>query len=421
MNQNIASVSDLVHGVKSILESEYRTLAVVGEITNISKTVAGHVYFTLSDENAQVSCAFFRGDVMRSSHMRKVKEGDKIVIQGNMSVYAKRGVFQVIVKRVMPFGKGDLRAQFEQLKAKFEKLGYFNSEHKKELPKYPKRIAVITAPHGAALQDFLNVIKRRSLSYDIVIIPAIVQGQESAKSLLEALKKAQEIKDIEAIVLTRGGGAMEDLWSFNDEKLIEEIFQCETPVISAVGHQVDFTLCDFVSDLRAETPTAAAQYLSEYQSKLLISMQSLARRLKVILFENQSLMQKKLSRINPQNILSLIKMNFNNQQSKLNQLNYVDRAHTLVNMVDNEQNLEGALEKMNNIIHNKYNEMEHRVGGMNKLLNSLNPNNVLNRGYTYVLSEGNALETKKEFNKSKSNEFEIIFKDGKQKVKKVVI
>lgn len=419
MNQNVASVSDLVHGVKSILESEYRSLAVVGEISNISKTVAGHIYFTLSDENAQVSCAFFRGDVMRSSHMRKVKEGDKIIVQGNMSVYAKRGVFQVIAKRVMPFGKGDLKAQFEQLKSKFEQKGYFHSEHKKDIPRYPKRIAVITAPHGAALQDFLNVMKRRSHVFDILIIPAIVQGQESAASLLQALQKAQKIPDIDVIVMTRGGGAMEDLWSFNSENLIEEMFRCEIPIISAVGHQVDFTLSDFVSDLRAETPTAAAQYLSEHQSKLLMSLQSLARRLKVILFEQQSYMQKKLSRINPQNLLSIIKMNYQKQLNRLNQLHLADRGETLIGLVENEQNLESTFDKMHNLIHNKYNELELRVNSTDKLLNSLNPNNVLNRGYSYVLDKKSAIETKEAFASSSQSEFEIVFKDGKQKVKRL--
>lgn len=416
----LTSVSELVHSVKSTLEGEFRSLSVQGEITNISKTVAGHVYFTLSDDQAQVSCAFFKGDVMRSSHMRKVQEGDKLIIQGHISVYAKRGVFQIIVKRVAPFGKGDLKAQFEKLKQKYSKLGYFDSEIKKPIPRFPKRIAVITAPYGAALQDFLNVMKRRCHALDILIIPAIVQGNESARSLCEALDKAQKAKDIDVIVFTRGGGAMEDLWSFNDEKLLQKIYQCEIPVISAIGHQVDFTLSDFVSDLRAETPTAAAQYLSEHQASVVRSVQTLGRRLKVILFEQRDYMQKKLERINPQNLLSLIKINFNQLQNRLSNLSLLDRSHTLVPLGEGEQRLEESFEKMHLIVDNNLKDLRVRVDGYSKMLNSLNPNNVLSRGYTYLLDEDNkAIETSAAFKKANKDEFELVFKDGKHKVKKV--
>ena len=416
----VSTVTQLVHSVKSTLESEFRAFSVQGEITNISKTVAGHIYFTLSDDQAQVSCAFFRGDVMRSSHMRRVQEGDKIIVQGHISVYAKRGVFQVIVKRVAPLGKGDLKAQFEKLKMKFAKLGYFDEEAKTPIPRFPKRIAVITAPYGAALQDFLNVMKRRCQSLDILIIPAIVQGNESAPSLVKAMEQAQKIKDIDVIVLTRGGGAMEDLWSFNDEKLVETIYACKVPVISAVGHQIDFTLSDFVSDLRAETPSAAAQLLSEHQANIIQALQTLGRRLKVILFEHRDYMQKKLERINPKNLLSLIRINFNQSQNRLSNLNFIDRAQSLVPIADGEQRLEDTFEKMHLFIDNKLKDLGQRNESAHKLLNSLNPNNVLNRGYSYVLDPKNkAIESKEIFAQSKDTEFEIVFKDGKQKVKKV--
>ncbi|MEX1099239.1 MAG: exodeoxyribonuclease VII large subunit, partial [Bacteriovoracaceae bacterium] len=250
MSLKTLTVADLVFGIKSNLESQFRQVLVEGEVSNISRTVAGHVYFTLSDERACVSCALFRADALRNAIIRKIKAGDRILVVGSLGVYAKRGVFQIVAKRLSPAGKGNLAFQFELLKEKFSKLGYFDAQIKQTVPKFPKRIALITAPYGAALQDFLKVMKRRSLWHDIVIVPAVVQGEESPASVVEALKNAQALKDVDVIVLTRGGGAMEDLWSFNHESVVEQIHQCEIPVISAIGHEVDTTLADFVADLR---------------------------------------------------------------------------------------------------------------------------------------------------------------------------
>src|SRR5690606_12931867 len=205
---------------------------------------------------------------MRNPLIRNLKNGDKIVVVGPISVYQKRGSFQLLAKRIFPAGEGQLKLQYERLKARLSQEGLFDIEKKKPIPKFPRRIAVITAEHGAALQDFLNVMERRSLWMDILIIPALVQGDGAPRSLLNALKKAESIEGVDVIVLTRGGGSIEDLWGFNDENLVRAIDNCTIPVISAVGHQVDFTLCDYVSDHRSETPTAAAEILSQPQTEL---------------------------------------------------------------------------------------------------------------------------------------------------------
>lgn len=268
MGIHVASVSDLVSSIKECLEEEFHEVMVQGEVTNLSPSSAGHWYFTLSDENASLSCALFKGDALRNPLIRNLKNGDKIILSGPLSVYLKKGSFQMLVRRLVPAGEGQLKLQFERLKAKLSEEGLFDLERKKKLPLFPKRIAVITAEHGAALQDFINVMKRRTLWLNLVIIPALVQGEGAPKSLIQALEKAEGLRDIDVIVLTRGGGSLEDLWAFNDENLIRRIHHCPIPVISAVGHQVDFTLCDYVADHRSETPTAAAETLSQPQTEL---------------------------------------------------------------------------------------------------------------------------------------------------------
>jgi exodeoxyribonuclease VII large subunit len=416
MAQEVNTVSELVSSVKGLLEGEFRSISVQGEVTNISQTVAGHYYFNLSDDDAQISCACFRGDVLRNPFVKKIKDGDKIIISGHMSVYLKRGVFQIIVKRAMPMGLGDLKAKFEKLKAKYQQLGYFDADKKKSIPNFPKRIAVITAPYGAALQDFLNVMKRRSLWLDIVIVPAIVQGKDSATSLVSSLKKAQALEGVETIILTRGGGAMEDLWSFNDEKLVEAIHKCEIPIISAVGHQVDFTLCDFVSDMRLETPSAAAEFLSQPQMQIKTKLNELGRRLKVFLYEKQSYMQKKIQRINPLNLLSIIKLNHQKLFSRFDALKLIERKEQLIGIEEAQQGLSDLLEQMLACIQAKIDNNTRTLKQQESMLNSLNPKNVLGRGYTYIKQQNNVIMKKKNLT---DQDIDIYFQDGSVKVKRI--
>lgn len=207
MDQKL-SVSQLVNNVKQILEGEFRFLKVEGEISNLSSSSAGHYYLTLSDRDSSISCALFRGDALRNPEVRKLKDGDKVIVTGSIGVYSKRGTFQVIIKTIAPSGKGDLMAQFELLKKKLASEGLFDLENKTPLPKLPKRVAVITAKGAAALQDFLNVFERRSLWMDILLVPSLVQGDQAPKELVNALKRVikyhLEGNPIDVVVLTRG-------------------------------------------------------------------------------------------------------------------------------------------------------------------------------------------------------------------------
>lgn len=421
MNFKTLSVADLVFEIKNSLESQYRQVVVEGEVSNISKTVAGHIYFTLSDDRASVSCALFRGDAMRNSAVtRKLKDGDSIIVAGSIGVYAKRGVFQVIAKRISPAGRGNLALQFELLKEKFSKLGYFDASDKKMVPKFPHKIAVITAPYGAALQDFLNVMKRRTLWHDIVIVPAVVQGEGSAASLVQAIKQAQEIPGVDVIVLTRGGGAMEDLWSFNHESVVEEIFRCSIPVISAVGHQVDTTLSDFVADLRMETPSAAAEYLSQSHTEIKRRLGALGQNIKALLYEHQSGIQKRLERINPANLARGLEIKLKEYTHRLDRIELIKNKERYLGLDEKQMAAGDMLERAHRSVTETLKDYQSRVDISGQLLRSIDPKRVLKRGYSYVeAKDGKVVANFSDYDKlNKEEEMKIHFSDGTGKVKK---
>ncbi|MFL5786341.1 MAG: exodeoxyribonuclease VII large subunit [Bacteriovoracaceae bacterium] len=416
-----ATVSDLVNHIKDVLEGEFHEVMVQGEVTNLSPSSAGHWYFTLSDENACISCALFKMDAMRNPLIRTLKNGDKIVILGPLSVYPKRGSFQILAKRIMPAGEGQLKLQFERLKAKLAQEGLFDLETKKTIPVFPKRIAVITAPHGAALQDFLNVMKRRTLWHDIVIVPAVVQGADSPRSLVQALKKAQAIPDVDVIVLTRGGGSLEDLWSFNDEQLVRAIHECPIPTVSAVGHQVDFTLCDYVSDHRSETPTAAAETLSQPQTELEKRLTFCQSHLRSELFKRKQAVELWIQRLHPREILGLIHERLKNAHKELSEIRLRDRAHELIGFHDRSQELDELIMRMRHRMEVKVSDIKGEMKRLEQVMSALDPSKVLTRGYSYVETDkGNVLSTLDEFKKLPSDSvIGIHFQDGTGKVKKV--
>lgn len=420
MDFQAATVSDLVTSIKDMLEEQFQEVMVQGEVTNLSPSAAGHWYFTLSDENACISCALFKMDALRNPLIRNLKDGDKIVVLGPISVYQKRGSFQLIAKRLMPAGEGQLKLQYEKLKARLSAEGLFDLDKKKSLPSFPKRIAVITAEHGAALQDFLNVLTRRSLWHDILIIPALVQGEGAPKSLVTALKKAQGIKDVEVIVLTRGGGSLEDLWAFNNEELVREIAQCEIPVVSAVGHQVDYTLCDFVADHRSETPTAAAETLSQPQTELEARMKFCQSHLKSDLFKLYQHVQLMNQKFHPRELLGLIWQKLQTAEKKLANIRLRDRSYELLGLAEASQRLDESFIRLNHSTQLKFSKLSDHLKRMEQVLGALNPQNVLGRGYSYVqIAGGEVLTSLQKYNKISSGEkINIHFHDGVGEAKK---
>ncbi|MCX6955753.1 MAG: exodeoxyribonuclease VII large subunit [Verrucomicrobia bacterium] len=256
----VESVSDFTRRVKTLLEGGIRPGWVRGEVTNLRAQASGHVYFSLKDAGAQLSAVMFRGDAARQTV--KLREGVQVVAYGEVSVYEARGQYQLIVRVVIEDGVGKLQREFEALKARLAAEGLFASEKKRAIPAMPACVGFVTSPTGAAVQDFLRIVIRRGWRGRVVVLPAKVQGEGAAAEMAAMLALAQELGIFDVIVIGRGGGSLEDLWAFNEETLVRAVAACRVPVISAVGHEIDFTLCDFAADVRAETPSAAAELIS---------------------------------------------------------------------------------------------------------------------------------------------------------------
>ena len=388
MEYEAASVSDLVSSIKNLLEEEFQEIFVQGEVTNLSPSASGHWYFTLSDASACISCALFKGDALRNPLIRSLKDGDKIIVLGPVSVYQKRGSFQILAKRILPAGAGQLKLQFDKLKAKLAQEGLFDLEYKKMIPKFPKRIAVITAEHGAALQDFLNVYKRRSLWCDIVIIPALVQGAEAAKTLIAGILKAQKLPGVETIVLTRGGGSLEDLWAFNDEELVRTIHKCPIPVISAVGHEVDFSLSDYAADLRCETPTAAAEILSQPQTELKSRLHFCQTHLKSDLFKLQQRIELITHKFHPKEMINIISQKVQAAQRRLALIRLLDRSEELIGLTEASQRVDELQLRLGHATSIRMTSLSEKLKRFEHVLSALNPKLVMKRGYSFVKAPG---------------------------------
>ncbi len=256
--RRIWEVSELLSHINTLFDLEFGTLWIEGEVGQVSRPPSGHCYFSLKDEKGCIKSVCFRAN--QASFAGHIKEGNKILCFARVNVYQARGDLQIIVDHVEPWGEGRLRLEFENLKKKLEEKGLFSDKYKKDIPKWPRRIFVITSLTGAALRDFIKTARSKFPPAKITIVPSMVQGAEAPSQLIEAIGVAEKCAITgDVIVITRGGGSIEDLWAFNDEALAQRIFDCKVPVVSAVGHEVDFTICDFVADIRAATPTAAAE------------------------------------------------------------------------------------------------------------------------------------------------------------------
>ena len=260
-NREILSISELNKTVKGLLETEFSFIYVEGEISNFSRPSSGHWYFTLKDEKAQIRCAMFRNQ--NRSVPFEPKNGQQVVLYGKVTLYEGRGDFQIITSSLELSGDGELRRSFERLKASLQKEGFFDQQKKKAIPKFPKKIAVITSPSGAAIKDIFSVVYRRFPALGMTVIPTQVQGEEAVPQIVNAIKTAnKQNPSYDLILLSRGGGSLEDLWAFNTEPVAKAIFSSSIPVVSAVGHESDFTISDFVADLRAPTPSSAAEQIT---------------------------------------------------------------------------------------------------------------------------------------------------------------
>jgi len=254
------SVSALTAQIKEILEDQVGEVSVAGEISNLRHQSSGHYYFTLKDEGSQIPCALFKGSALRLAV--QPKDGAKVVAEGEVSVYAPRGAYQLIVRSLEPAGKGDLHQRFEELKRKLQMEGFFAEERKREIPEFVERVALVTSPTGAAVRDAIHVLQRRCPRIRITVFGVKVQGEGAAEEVADAIGEIGRRRLADVVMVVRGGGSLEDLWAFNEEVVARAVVASPIPVISGVGHETDFTICDFVADVRAPTPSAAAEIVS---------------------------------------------------------------------------------------------------------------------------------------------------------------
>ncbi|MBR4592063.1 MAG: exodeoxyribonuclease VII large subunit [Elusimicrobiaceae bacterium] len=364
----VFTVTAITLAVKQMLEGVFRGVFVEGEVSNLRTAASGHVYFDLKDREALLAGVMFKWDAKKYGD--QLQEGMQVRVGGDFSCYAKQGRYQIVAKSAELLTKGNLFLEFEKLKKKLEAEGLFAPEHKKEIPAYPQRIAVITSPTGAAVRDILSVLKRRSPHLEILIIPTLVQGDEAAPQIAQALADANRfVPRPDVILLGRGGGSLEDLWAFNEETVARAIFKSKIPVISCVGHEVDFTIADFVADLRAPTPSAAAELVVKNSQNTQQFIAGLQKRL----LQSIHLFYERAKR---RYDLALSSAIFK-QPAKLTQ--------------EKEQQLDDLLLKLETAFQNKTAQAVQRLELATQKLTALGPQAVLKRGYSITRKQDGSI------------------------------
>ena len=387
MNNDYITVGALTRYIKYKFDNDanLQNIAIKGEISNFKRHSRGHFYFTIKDEESRISAIMFASQT--NSVGFEPIDGTKVLVRGRISVFPSTGNYQIYVDEMIEDGVGNLYALYEKLKADLKKEGLFNVEHKKEIPKLPKRIGVITAPTGAAIRDIMSTINRRYPICEVILFPSLVQGKEAKDDIVRNIKLA-DTYDLDTLIVGRGGGSIEDLWAFNEEIVARAIYECNTPVISAVGHEIDFTIADFVADKRAETPTGAAEIAVPSKSDLLKLINQLEIRSSKNMNNILDTDKKILDKISSSYILSNPMSIYEIKEQKLD--NLIDKSNTIINLYLNNKNT-----KYSNII--------------NKL-SVLNPLNTLKRGYSITKLDNKVISNIKGI--KKNDTLTITLSDG---------
>lgn len=431
---NKYSVSELTKNIKRILEGTFNeTISVVGEVSNLSRASSGHIYFSLKESNCQIRAAYFKRYAI-GSNVFIPKNGDKVQVVGDISLYEADGSYQLIVKRVFYDSVGDYWQKFEETKKKLESEGLFNENRKRKLPLYPEKIALITSIEGAAIKDFISSKINSKGKFNVEIWNVPVQGVESKDKIITAINKAGSLSDrYDIIVVTRGGGSLEDLSVFNDEMIARAVFNSKVPVVSAIGHERDFTIIDFVADFRAATPTAAAYTLSENYLKLSDRINYLNNKVIEEIIEYIQKLYQKLDYIDAKLIGLSPKNKLNNYKNRLTisskEIKYLMK-NILLKYKDIVNNSEKVIENYNpllkiktfnvkidayekslkNILNYKINTYKNHLNNINDKLKILNPDNILNRGYAQIIKDGKIISSIN--NVDIKENIEIKMKDG---------
>jgi exodeoxyribonuclease VII large subunit len=356
------SVTELTRYLRDLLESDanLQDLWVQGEVSNYSRPSSGHLYFTIKDDKAALKCVMWRNAVLRQSFLPK--DGDAIEVHGTISVYEVSGQYQLYADLIRPAGEGVLYQEFLRLKARLEAEGLFDPARKRPIPKWPRRIGIVTSPTGAALRDMLNTLRRRYPLVEVVLAPTPVQGEEAPPSIVEAIRTLNETIHPEVILVARGGGSIEDLWAFNDERVVRAIAASQAPVITGVGHETDFTIADFTADLRAPTPTAAAELATPNRDDLLASLADQTEQLERIILA----------------VLSNQRWGLSGLQNRLQLCSPQTRLRT------DQQRLDELARRSTLGVQHSLQLRRAKLAGLGQRLGALNPLAVLGRGYAVV-------------------------------------
>ncbi len=434
----ILTVTALTRLIRKTLETRINEVWVEGEISNLRKQTSGHSYFTLKDASAQIACVLF---AQQARYCREVelKDGLEIRLLGELTVYEPRGQYQLVIRLIQPKGLGILQAQFEAIKRKLAAEGLFETQRKRPLPRFPRRIGVVTSPTGAAIHDFLHVLARRHPAVEVILHPVRVQGKGAAQEITSAVRDLAQpltngIGEVDVIVVTRGGGSIEDLWAFNEEEVARAIFESPVPIISAVGHEIDFTIADLVADVRAPTPSAAAEILVADQEELRAFLRHQASRLlrmihgalqlnreKLSLLRRSSIMREPLRAVSEkrQNLDRLESAMISTLQNRMKNL-CTRIAHTLAILQSRNpvslfnqarQSLNWYSGRLMGIVPHALEQRQHRLRALNTLLETLSPQATLLRGFTITKKpDGSLLYSATEA--AKCQELIIQFADG---------
>ena len=442
MDITYRTITEVNNYIKLLLDtnSHLNMIYIKGEISNFKNHTRGHLYFTLKDENSRLNAVMFAGNTRNLNF--NPKDGDNVLVRGRVSAYPASGSYQIYVEEMTLDGLGELYIKFEELKKKLFEEGLFKEEHKKKIPKYPNRIGVVTAPTGAAVRDIMSTIKRRYPLCEVILFPSLVQGELAAGSIVKQIKIA-DTYNLDTLIVGRGGGSIEDLWAFNEEIVARAIYEAKTPIISAVGHEPDYTIADFVADLRAPTPTGAA----EMAVPTIKDTKELLNQLKVRLDKNikntvnnkyielkglknafilknpmslYELKEQKLDKLidnlnhNMINIININKENFNIYLNKISKI-------SPENIINNKKNILNEYKiNLNYIIDKNLNNYEHKMEYLINSLNLVNPLNILSKGYSLVKYNDNLVKNASVL--KVKDEIKIRFSEGeiKAEVKEIM-
>lgn len=407
---SVLSVEQLNVYIKQLLEGQVGMVWVKGEISNFKAHTSGHFYFSLKDSKSQITAVMFRGHNARLKF--KPTDGMEVIVRGRISVYEPRGNYQLMCEMMDPVGAGALQKAFEQLKMKLKAEGLFESSRKKPIPTFPRHIAVVTSPTGAAIRDILNVLSRRAPSIQVTVVPTIVQGEAAAPLICEALKKALNLPNVDAVIVGRGGGSIEDMWCFNNETLARQIAASNIPIISAVGHEIDFTIADFVADLRAPTPSAAAELVAKSSGELISRIGNFERSLNLSLERKMKFLREKilgLSKrlVDPQRRLQDLGLRnddlLNRLEFALRRLMslrqhkvelFTEKLGTPEDLIEEKRkDLEFLIARADKALVHSLDRKRSNLGRAMAILDSLSPLKVVDRGYSIVTKNGEVVKS----------------------------